>query len=694
MKKEKKIAVQQNSNSTYLLFLGFFILVFTGIFLCFYINRQYPFIYADELGYLGIARYISGEYSLPIYNNAFYHFGYSFFIAPVYLFLSDPIKIYQTIVCVNVLVISSAIFFLYKILTYIVSAPKQQLVLVAFTTMLYPAFVYNSMIAWAENFLVFFYLMTLWCFLQYENTQKNYYIYIFSFCIGLLYCIHPRFLANIPFSILFFILLVVTGYLTKKQGAISIFIIVSIFLSCKIVNMHLYEAGWSYFGVKHRSTITLFKEIDFSNIFSEFAGQILYLGISSFFIIFSGVLFIVKKINFELQKSSLINKNNLFLFYVVGSTFSVFFSSVIFMSNGSRVDQFIYGRYNEVCAPIFIALGIIYFSTRKLSFKHILTITVIAFTFALILINGRGDLSEGYINFANVIGLLPMHKIFGKFHVLYIVTASCLLFVSAFIVNRVKNSHTILFFLILFTVSNVSAYPFFKRMDKISQQKHSFAKVLAEKKFPSICCDVSSFPQDYYYFQYLLKDTDIKLSRNWRDVQKNACTHLITNKTITDVSNAVMVARDKSSKIKLYDLTTANYESLPSYLNINLAQSYVKGIDEEGFYGVAGSARWSNGHVKLIIPLKKYDRINKLKIGIGAIPPQGTKIKILVNSEHIFNKFYMKGGFEIELPVRKIKNKSSFRIDIISNTFIPSRINQKRRDKRKLGVHIYMIKLI
>ena len=694
MKNEvEKITAQSDKNSTFLLLCCFSALVFLGIFLCFHIDRRYPCIYADELGYLGIARYFSGKYSLPVYNNAFYHFGYSFFIAPVYLLLSDPVKIYQTIVCVNVFVISSAIFFLYKILNYIVSAPKHQLVLIAFTTMLYPAFVYNSMIAWTENFLVFFYLMSLWCFLQYQETENNYYLYLFSFCIGSLYCIHPRFFANIPFSILFFVFLTVMGYLTKKQSVISILIIVAMFIICKTVNMHLYEVGWSHFGVKQISIVDSLKKIKFANLLAEFAGQALYLGISSFLVMFSGTIFLLKKINFKSEKNNLTNRGKLFLYYVGGSALSVFVTSVIFMCEGSRVDHFVYGRYNEVCAPIFIALGVAYLSTCRLSLKHILTVFATAVILMLLLINGRGDLGRRYINFANVIGLLPMYKIFGKFHVLYITAASCTLFMVLCIVNKMKKIYTILFFMVFFICSNLLACPFFKNINRLSLQRHRFSKVLAEKKISSICLDVSSFPMDYYYIQYLLKDADIKLSRNWLEVKANNCNYLITDRSIDNFSNAVMLEGGGDTKVKLYDLTNTKLEPLPSYLNINFAGTCIEGIQEEGFYGNAGSARWSNGHIKLIIPINRNEQIKKLKVGIGAIPPTGTKVKILIDGRQAFNKFYAKGGFEIRLPISKIEDNSNLRVEIISDTFIPAEIDQRKEDTRKLGVHIYRVEL-
>ena len=46
---------------------------------------EQPLILADEVGYLGNARYLSGMAHLPnMQKSQFYHFGYSLFLLPAF----------------------------------------------------------------------------------------------------------------------------------------------------------------------------------------------------------------------------------------------------------------------------------------------------------------------------------------------------------------------------------------------------------------------------------------------------------------------------------------------------------------------------------------------------------------------------------------------------------------------------------
>ena len=68
-----------------------------------FVGKDWPFG-ADELGYLGNARYIAGTSHLPdMQGTQLYHFGYSLFLLPAFWLFSDPVSTYRAVVVINAL---------------------------------------------------------------------------------------------------------------------------------------------------------------------------------------------------------------------------------------------------------------------------------------------------------------------------------------------------------------------------------------------------------------------------------------------------------------------------------------------------------------------------------------------------------------------------------------------------------------
>ena len=126
------------------------------------LQMQQPVVFADELGYLGNARYLAGAAHLPdLSGAAFYHFGYSIFLIPAFLLFSDPVQVYRAIMVINAFLISSLYFSLFYILHTVLGKEKKVSIVISFVTCLYPAFLLQSNIAWAENAFIPFYGLTI-----------------------------------------------------------------------------------------------------------------------------------------------------------------------------------------------------------------------------------------------------------------------------------------------------------------------------------------------------------------------------------------------------------------------------------------------------------------------------------------------------------------------------------------------------
>ena len=129
---------------------------------------EQPIIMADEVGYLGNARYLSGTAHLPdMWRSHFYHFGYSLFLLPAFWLFSNPLVTYKAVIAINALLMSALYFPLCSILGSFLDVPRGTARWIAFTCCLYPPLILYSDFAWSENAFVPAYALTIALFGRY-----------------------------------------------------------------------------------------------------------------------------------------------------------------------------------------------------------------------------------------------------------------------------------------------------------------------------------------------------------------------------------------------------------------------------------------------------------------------------------------------------------------------------------------------
>jgi hypothetical protein len=121
---------------------------------------EQPLILADEVGYLGNARYLSGVAHMPdMRGTGFYHFGYSLFLLPAFWLFAEPEWVYRAAIATNALLVSALYFPLRFILVSTLGLSSTPARWIAFSCCLYPSLVLYSSLAWAESASC---LSTLW----------------------------------------------------------------------------------------------------------------------------------------------------------------------------------------------------------------------------------------------------------------------------------------------------------------------------------------------------------------------------------------------------------------------------------------------------------------------------------------------------------------------------------------------------
>ena len=321
-------------------------------------QMQLPLLFPDELGYLGHAQYLAGVADIPdLRGTLFYHFGYSLFLIPAFWLFLDPVSIYKAVMIINAVLSSLLYFPLYYLLQTFFELPKKICVIIAVASCLYPAFVLQSNLAWAENAFIPFYALLITTFSAFLHKQSYWAAAVFGCTVGFLYTIHARALPVVPIAVVYLGVLVWLQVLPRFETLLSFVCISVIFALTYLMNNHLRPLGWGNTG--HISVPLLFSELssesELKNFVVEVAGQTLYLAQATYGLFLFGLGYIGREIwrsSTGALHQALYDKKFQMFTFVLCTSLGIFATSNIVILDAIRIyppraDYFIYGRYNE-----------------------------------------------------------------------------------------------------------------------------------------------------------------------------------------------------------------------------------------------------------------------------------------------------------------------------------------------------------
>lgn len=343
-----------------------FYLALVGIHSLMILWMRGPLYVADETGYLGNARFLSGKGLMPnLVGCAFYHAGYSFLISPAFYFFSDPQKVYLTVLVINSFLTSSLFLFLYYWLRKFFLFDSRKSLLASFITCLYPAFLLNSNIAVAENAIIPLFVLPMIFLYSMIKHKSLWFGFLFGFSVSFLYTIHPRSLILLPIAGLYLIGLALFRVLPGRVAVISLITLLLNYLTTVELNRYLEALGWGSSGtVSIPDILGTYQNLNrvVGAIVIMF-GQLWYITVSTYGLWLLGLMVIVLKIwqgRFVLkQKESFAPVIHAFIFYLL-SCGGILLTSTLYLSHlwvsGSAL---IYGRYNEsfIAAGAAVGLG-------------------------------------------------------------------------------------------------------------------------------------------------------------------------------------------------------------------------------------------------------------------------------------------------------------------------------------------------
>ena len=203
-------------------------------------QMEQPIIMADEIGYLGNARYLAGTAHLPdMWKSQFYHFGYSLLLIPAFWLFADPISSYKAALAINALLMSALYFPLYSILASFLEVPRSTARWIAFACCLYPPLILHSNFTWSENAFVPFYALAVALFGRYLGSRSARNALLFGALVGFLYTIHPRALPVLVIVLAYLSTLALFKIVPRRQALLSAATMGLVFGLTRILNEHV-----------------------------------------------------------------------------------------------------------------------------------------------------------------------------------------------------------------------------------------------------------------------------------------------------------------------------------------------------------------------------------------------------------------------------------------------------------------------
>ena len=700
--------------------------------LCMGIWTPQPWLFADEMGYLGIARYLSGTAPMPDMGlTAFYHPGYSLFLLPAFWIFSDPFHTYKAVIVINSLLMSTLYFSVLWLLDKLFSGPRSVKATVSFVICLYPAFCLYPGLAVAENAFIPCYALLLVTFAKMTCDEGYSHAFGFGLLAGFVYTIHPRALPVTAFSLVLLVVLGAMRSLSCKKVALALVALTLVFTITVSLNKHLKAVGWRSKTPGKEEVIsavsTVSRKIS-SPPFMKYgalaaAGQLLYLSQATCGLFLAGLLqsgLAVCRRSRSTERRLSAPALRRVMFFTLLSSICIFTASVIQMSgpydNLGRGDRLIYGRYNEGFLAIYLALGLMGVNKMSSEKRSLLTSTLIIIASLLgltaTLFVGYGNLLARFtwVNGINISGTWPFFVILERLDATLIFVTSFTIAFIAFIVFMFKRQ----FFLgiiiigIFFTSISLtnSAALLFGNRTNIEDEKLA---LLYMKKIKRLGFDQSyGGGRDFFSYQYLLPETSFAVfsSESGQRPEADAFISGISMEKAAAMGArfAVMVPdveRDKALWLLPGAKKTMDLPDARSYLNRPLGTELMPGVWESGFVDKAWwdfdkrVARWTGARALLSIPLDKNHLPDRLRARLISKFPQGNNLRILINGRELFEGQIQQGEWRKTFDIAGMLTGDKLELEILSSVFQPNGlIDSLLRAPRKIGVGIEEIALV
>lgn len=360
----------------------------------------------DEVGYLAIARYLATGEAFNLSTVSHYSFGQALVLLPGSIACKSPESIYQAGIIISCLATAVVPMVLLGIGGRMCIERTPNVIACAFLAAVMPAYFFNNFLVWSEATFRLSFLITVYLFASAIVTKNRWCYFGFALSVVWLFAIHPRALSLIPIAIVALVLAQLLRASDKLTAYFAVAICVAGYWLTSELNDHFEATIWGAERVQSEQIATLLWDFTTLNgwkrAITACAGQVWVLCAESLGLFPLGIFF-----GLQLAKSDGVRAA--VLAFVLVASIGVLLASVAQMMSligDSRIDQVIYGRYNNALSTLFVWLGLVAVAQSRLSAKVSTGIALTIVVTAALALIGTRNASVSVLVAPNVSGLL------------------------------------------------------------------------------------------------------------------------------------------------------------------------------------------------------------------------------------------------------------------------------------------------
>lgn len=671
-------------------------------------GRDHPVVAADEIGFIGLARFISGTRNMfHMLTASYYSWGYPLILAPTYWITNSANASYQIGVLINAAMIGAMAVVLSRTWALLTGEWDKSRFIYAFIVVLYPAIQVNAGILWSEIAFSLLFSIIVLQLTQLVLRPSNIRAHVLCLLAVYLFAVHQRAIL-IPF---FIVALVMYMAIERKISWWAWFSCLATtalgFYGVILLNNYFKSMGWSL-SESNMFTPFLATMHGWRIIFQvarSAVGQFWYIGASTFGLLFIAIAYCFQNLN-NARKSFIASRKGYFsekgfrseiVVAICLAFLCVCVVSIVALNDPTRADHYIYGRYIEGALPPILLIGFIGLRDvrQNLAWGFLLTFVCMLSSGSLALILSHvipvsGKLSAVLWTTPATIALHMGHRLEATIAIgtmLMVVISSSMIFVA-----RWKPWVSASMVGILFLVSGAGALHQLKHYGQINGQALRPIQRVASVVGPAhVDFDRSSLNIAYYFFlEAALPEWDISAETNMDSAPASLffSSHdwLIRN----DEPNAYKIVSTDLGNITLWYVgDPVQSPIIPLHEDSDLITNDGGEMLYRGMYTLERNLgekwRWTNGNASIWVNTKKMP-VCRLNIDVGA-GGQNVESVTVKWGGRIEKEFSLGKSSNTKMSIELPPSKGITQLLLTSKTFVPG-----GGDQRALGVMLRSIK--
>lgn len=307
------------------------------------------FLLADGTGYLANARWLAGHADGTWQGAAaFYHAGWSLLVAPAYMVTRDPDAIHAYVILLNALLATGSALACAVVARRVFDLPARWALLAGLVAGTYPAVLLQSGFEWSESLYALLFPLFVLAAHRLVQRPSPAAAAVTGLAAAALNATHPKGIGVVAATLL---ALVVFGWrraLPRREVAVGLAALVLGFLATRLLHGAMQDALYDESAAAIEGGV-LGRLKDPALLWGTFQrawGQSWYLAVATLGLAPFGLWASWRHLD---RRTSA---------FVLGSVALVFAASSLQMSDGTRVDHLVYGRYVEGFVPLLLVAGI------------------------------------------------------------------------------------------------------------------------------------------------------------------------------------------------------------------------------------------------------------------------------------------------------------------------------------------------